>query len=212
MRRLVSVLLAVAVLATPTMAADPLRGGHFCASADPDIPSYVLSFNVAPVAAMDILEAYVAGGISKVVRLRRVVLVNPGNATAAATVDVTLGLATGSGSGGTAPAMVAVDQSSRSSGVTGGPDASVAGVVVTHLGDTTQATGFTAVYSPLATVSIPATAGGFTPLTIYDARDPPFKGMTVSVGGQVIIVLRIAAVGAGATGFRGYAEFTVTDA
>ena len=49
------------------------------------------------------------------------------------------------------------------------------------------------------------------PLTVYDARDPRFKVLTVSGGSPLVIVLRIAAVGAGATGFRGYAELTVSD-
>lgn len=190
------------------------EAGLLVAPANTDIPSYVVNFNVAPVAAMDIITVFFSAVTPKVLRLRRIVLVNPGNATAAATVDLTLGTATALGSGGGTATARPVDAATRPAGVTGGPDAAAASLPVTvQTGDTTQATGFVALYAPLASVTVPATAGGFSPLPIYDARDPRFKAITYAgTAGTPFPVLRIAAVGAGATGFRGYAEFTVDDA
>lgn len=209
MRRFVAVLLALAIaLPTPlALAADPLRGGFIVGPANTDIPSYVVNFNVAPTVAMDVVTIQPTG----VGRLRRIVLVNPGSATAAAVVDLSLGVAGGVGTGGTPGTAQIVDQAARLTGVTGGPDPSKASV---RTGDTGLAGGFIAIYSPLATVSVPATAGGFSPLTVYDARDPRFKALTAfgQSGIALTFVLRIPAVGAGAANFRGYVEFTVTDA
>jgi hypothetical protein len=170
------------------------------------IPSYVVSFNVAATAAMDVLSVQ-PGSSGKVVRLRRIVLVNPGNATGAIVVDLSLGTATAFGSGGAVATAAIVDSAARPAGVTGGPDVMA---TASRAGDTSQAAGFSAVYSPLVSVAVPTVAAGFTPLTIYDSRDPGFKPLTVS--GTGLIVLRTPSVGAGATGLRGYAEFTVDDA
>ena len=184
-----------------------------------DHPSFVLSFNVSAVNATDIFS--LPYQTNHVVRLRRIVLVNPGSATAATTVDLQLGVAQTSGSGGascsssTAPADNTANTSNgnRAGGVTGGPDPQAGSAGWTgscRIGDTTQATSFLAIYNTLVTVSVPSTAGGFTPIVIYDARDPQFKPITTS--GSVFINLRTPAIGAGATGLRGYAEFTVDDA
>lgn len=175
-----------------------------------DHASYVLSFSVAATAALDVFSLYAAASTSfKVVRLRRIVLVNPGSATAATVVDLQLGTAGTIGSGGAATAPTFVDRDGRQLGTTGGPDAAVP-LGTYRTGDTTQATGYLAAYNPLVSVSVPTTAAGFTPQTIYDARDPQFKPLTV--GQSNLIVLRCPAIGAGATGLRGYAEFTVDDA
>lgn len=173
-----------------------------------DIPSYVVSFIVAPTVAMDVVDLFLSTG--KILRLRRIVLVNPGSATTPATIDIQLGtVGSAAGSGGAAATVLAVDASARVTGVAGGPDSTVG--IVARTGDTTQAAGFVAVYGPVATVTVPGTAAAFTPLTIYDARDERFKALTISSNTNGIS-LRTPAVGAGAAGFRGYAEFTVDDA
>lgn|SRR5574341_47495 len=188
------------------------EAGVLMAGAYPDNPTYVLPFNVAATVAMDIVS--LAPSLSKLVRLKRIVIVNPGSATAAALVDLALGVATAFGSGGAAPNPAALDGANapRVGGVTGGPDTQNA-TGTYHTGDTTQATGFiTGYYSPLVTLSVPAAAAAFTPLTVYDARDPLAKPLTVSTPSGGVIVLRTPAVGAGATGLRGYVEFTLDDA
>lgn len=172
-----------------------------------DIPSYVVSFNVAPTVAMDIVDIFPV--VNHVLRIKRIVIVNPGSATGAATIDIALGQVTNVGSGGAAGTVLPLDNGGRATGVTGGPD-SAAGITA-RTGDTTQAPGFSAVYSPLSSITVPAAAAGFTPLTVYDSRIGQVKSITTS-GGSLGISLRIPAVGAGATGFRGYVEFTVDDA
>lgn len=184
------------------------------APGDSDLATYVLPFNVAPVAAMDVFSICSTG--SRILRVRRIVLVNPGSATAAAVVDLQLAVAPGGtfGSGGSTPTPQSLDQTLRVAGVTGGPDGAPSGGTF-HVGDTTQATGIVQVYDPLVTVSVPAAAGGFTPLAIYDERRSPGKTLTGgrnNTGVNNIVVLRIPAVGAGATGFRGYVEFTISPA
>lgn len=178
-----------------------------------DSPTYVVSFNVAATVAMDIFSVQLGAAFTnRATRLRRIVLVNPGAATAAALVDLVLGTANGIGSGGTVPNALAVDRATRAAGCTGGPDPATI-VSAVHVGDTTQAAGVTALYSPLVTVSVPAAAGGFNPLVIYDASDPRVKPVTSYGGGNgSVIVLQTPAVGAGAAGLRGYVEFTVENA
>lgn len=175
---------------------------------EPDAVSRVVNFSVNATAALDIVTIGPSIVANKVLRLRRIVLVNPGSATAAIVVDLQLGTASSVGSGGSAVSAQPLDQGNRALGVTGGPDGTA---LECRIGDTTQATGFVAVYSPLVSVSVPAAAGGFTPQVIYDARDPRCKPLTVA-SGQVAVVLRTPAIGAGATALRGYAEYTVDDA
>lgn len=176
-----------------------------------DTPTYVVSFNVAAPAGMDVFEiapSPIALGAA-VVRLQRIVLVNPGSATAAAVVDLQLGYSGAFGSGGAAVIARSVDPVSvgaRAAGVTGGPDSDIPAQNV-RVGDTVLSTPFTALYNPLVSVSVPAAAAGFTPQVIYSAANALTKPLIVS-GGGAAIVLRIPAVGAGATGFRGYFEFT----
>jgi hypothetical protein len=163
---------------------------------------------------MDVL--LLAAPTGKVLRLRRIVIVNPGSATSAIVVDLQLAASNSAGSGGTdiGANVKAVDPAGRPAGVTGGPDAAFNSMsaYLARSGDTTQATVTSLLYSPLASISVPTVAGGFTPLTVYDARDLAFKPVTVVRPDLPSVVLRIPSVGAGATGFRGYAEFTVDDA
>lgn len=172
-----------------------------------DAPSFVASFSVAATAALDILTLQAPA--NKVLRLRRLVVVNPGSATAAIIVDLQLGTATAVGSGGAVVTPVAEDASARPAGVTGGPDAVPAGLVVRQ-GDTTQAAGFVAQYNPIDVLSVPAAAGATGPFTIYGVADGICKPPTVANGG--VLVFRTPAIGVGATGLRGFAEFTVDDA
>lgn len=171
-----------------------------------DTPSYVVAFNVAATVAMDILT--LSAPANKVLRLRRVVIVNPGSATAAILVDLALGIATAVGSGGAAATANLLDGDARVVGVTGGPDAAFTGTC--RSGDTVQATGFVGLYSPLDTLSVPAAAGATGPFTVYTIPDGVCKPLTVA--SAQFIVLRTPAVGAGAANLRGYAEFTVDDA
>lgn len=171
-----------------------------------DTPTYVVNFNVAATAALDILT--LGAPANKVLRLKRIAVENPGSATAAIIVDLQLGIATAAGSGGAAATPQSLDQMPRVAGVTGGPDPAFAGTART--GDTTQAAGFVAVYNPLQVVSVPAAAGAANPGIIYTPPDLAAKSLTAANGN--VIVFRTPAIGAGATGFRGWAEFTVDDA
>lgn len=187
------------------------EGAVYVAGMHSDIASYVVGFNVAATVAMDIISL-TSGSSLKILRLRRIVLVNPGSATAAALVDLQLGFAGALGSGGAVPTARPNDPHSRQTGVTGGPDPGAGTSATVHTGDTTQAVSFVAGgYDPLVTVSVPAAAAGFTPQVIYDARDNLYKPMTaINTGGS--IVLRTPAVGPGAANLRGYVEFTCDDA
>ena len=178
--------------------------GMFVTPQPSNSPSYVVPFSVVATAALDILT--IGPLASGMIRLRRIVLVNPGSATGAIVVDLVLGIATSVGSGGAAATVAVLDGVSHPTGYLGGPDAGSSA----RTGDTTQATGFVNMYNPLISVSVPATAGGFTPQTIYDARDPLMK--CVMAVPSWMIVLRTPIVGPGATGLRGYAEFTVDPA
>lgn len=195
------------------MAGLPRAGGVITQQGFTDMPTYVLNFNVAATVAMDIFSMQLGQAFAnRALRLRRIVIVNPGSATAAILVDLVLGLANGAwGSGGAAGTPQPVDRAPRAAGCTGGPEAALVGMA--HTGDTTQTAGFTAVYSPLVTLSVPAAAAGFTPLVIYDASDPRCKPLTTYGGGNAsIVVLQVPAIGAGAAGLRGYVEFTADNA
>jgi hypothetical protein len=176
-----------------------------------DCPTYTLSFSVAATAALDIFS--LVAGTNKVLRVRKIVLVNPGAATGAIIVDLQLGTAAAVGSAGAAGTPQPVDPVARVAGVSGGPDGAFSGIsgAAARTGDTTQAGSFVATHAPLCSVSVPAAAAGFTPLTIYDSLDPTAKGLTVA-GATQPAVLRTPSVGAGATGLRGYVLFTVDDA
>ena len=176
--------------------------GQYSVAAPADVASYVVSFNVSVVAALDIFA--IGTPDSMVTRLRRIVLVNPGIATGSTTLDLVLGIASGTGSGGSAATVAILDGVAHPAGVFGGPDSGG----TARTGDTSQAGGFTAMYNPLVTVSIPATAGGFTPQVLYDAMDPLMK-CVMTMPRWWIILRAPSSIGAGASGFRGYAEFTI---
>lgn len=183
--------------------------GILAAPDTPDKPSYVFNFSIAATANIDIFTLGAAGP-DKIIRLRRIVLVNPGSATAAAIVDASLNFASSVGSGGAAATVQSVDQSLRLGGQFGGPDAAYPGTART--GDTTQAGGIVTLYSPLASISVPAAAGAFAAIDLYNARDW-FKPVTVGGGGgPSLINFRIPSVGAGATALRGFVEFTMETA
>lgn len=179
------------------------------------IPSftYSLPFSVAATAALDVFSLQAPA--NKVLRIRRIVLVNPGTATAAALVDAALGVATAVGSGGAAGTPQPLDQGGPRSGGTGTPafkgGATPAFSGVARVGDTVQAAGFVATHNPVDTISVPAAAGaGPAVMQVYPLTDDPTME-TVSVYGSLVAVLRIPAVGAGAANLRGYVEFTVSD-
>jgi hypothetical protein len=168
--------------------------------------SYAVSFSVAATAALDIVSLLAPWG--KSLRLRRVVLVNPGTATAAAVVDWQLGIATAIGSSGAAATPQPLDAGVSSLLPLQGSTPAFDGTART--GDTTQATGFTATHNPLVSVSVPTTASGGVPQVVYEQTvDQLLEALTVRAGN--VIVLRTASAGAGATGMRGYAEFTIEE-
>lgn len=172
-----------------------------------DDPTYVLPFSHAGTVAADVFSLVSAAG--KVLRIRRIVLVNPGSETTAGLASLELGTATAIGSGGATPTPVPYDASARAGGVTGGPDVAFTGVA--HTGDTTQAAGYIARPGPLITVAVPAVAGGFTPIELFNG-DASRGGKTLTVAQSLLVVLRCSAIGAGATGLQGFVEFTFNNA
>lgn len=155
--------------------------------------TYSISFQVAPTAAMDVFSIY--PGTGRVIRLRRLVIDNPGAQTTAALVTVQLGFASGvQGTGGAAvsPRVLGIADSDPASGV------------VARSGDTTVSASFTQVID--LHVWVPAAAAATLPIA-YDFDGAAWKGFgTSSLQGPGMVLRHPGA--AGGANFSGHAIFT----
>lgn len=155
--------------------------------------TYSIAFSVAPTAAMDIVSVQPPAGT--MVRVRRIVITNPGAQTSAGLVTLTVGYAAAAGTGGTAA-------TAQSYGV-GDGDAAAGSTM--RAGDTTGLATANRLHS--WHVWVPGTAADAQPIVLdYDGlRKPPtINGSTASA--DVFVIRHPGA--AGAAGFSGFVEFT----
>lgn len=168
-------------------------------------PTYQIPFtSLAPTAAMDLVSVLFPATASvaqwSIIRLRRVVISNPGAQTGAALVTLQVGYAGNAlGSGGTNVANVRpLDQRG------GDPDLVATATAVVHTGDSTGAAGFVQVGS--IPIWVPAAVAVAAP-AIHDFGGPPLMTKAVTVPPTVALVLRHPGV-AGASALSGYVVIT----
>lgn len=173
---------------------------------DGNSPTYQIPFSgLAATVAMDLVSLLPPTNANyDTIRLRRVVISNPGAQTGAALVTLQVGYAGAAlGSGGTNVANVrALDQ-------TGGDPDLVAGVLgIVHTGDSTPAASFVQLAS--IPIWVPAAVAVATP-AVFDFGGPPLMMKCPTVAGAVALALKHPGA-AGASALSGYIVVTADPA
>lgn len=170
-------------------------GGALVNIHNSDKPTYTVAFNLNPAAVMNLL--IVESGPTKKVRLRRLVISNPGLQTAAGIVSLQLLRTTTAGSTGVVTPTVLDPSDSAFSGI------------VRRQG--TSGTDGAVIYENIP-VFVPAAVGAAAPLVIeFGGSDGVFKDVCGIPGATNGLCLRHPGA-AGAVGFMGWLEFTEEDA